>query len=43
MSVRFTARTRRSIAESPVLQILLFIAITVVVLLLAEYTGLFGA
>ena len=43
MSSHLAARVRRSISRSPVLQILLFIVIMFAVLLLAEYTGLFGA
>jgi hypothetical protein len=43
MSAQLIGRVRRYIAKSPVLQILLFIVITVVVLLVAEYSGLFPA
>ena len=43
MSAHLAARVRRYIGRSPVLQILLFMVITVVVLLVAEYSGLFPA
>ncbi len=43
MSAHRIGRGRRYVGRSPVLQILLFIVITVVVLLVAEYSGLFPA
>jgi hypothetical protein len=43
MSAHLIGRVRRYIGRSPVLQILLFMVIIVVVLLVAEYSGLFPA
>lgn len=43
MSAHLIGRVRRYIGRSPVLQILLFMVITIVVLLVAEYSGIFPA
>lgn len=43
MSFHLTARVRRFVGRSQVLQILLFIVIVVVVLLVSEYAGVFPA
>ena len=41
MSAHLAARVRLYVGRSPDLQILLFMVITVVVLLVAEYSGIF--
>jgi hypothetical protein len=43
MSAHLVSRVRRYVGKSPVLQILLFLVITILVLLVAEYTGIFPA
>jgi len=43
MATRPVDRLRRYVARSPGLQILLFLVILAAVLLLAEYSGIFGA
>jgi hypothetical protein len=43
MSSRLAARARRYIGRSPLLQIALFVVVLVVVLLVAEYSDIFGA
>jgi hypothetical protein len=43
MSAHLMTRVRRYVRRSAALQILLFVVITIVVLLVAEYTGIFPA
>jgi len=43
MSAHLAARVRRYVGKSPLLQIMLFIVIMILVLLVAEYTGIFSA